>query len=111
MIPIPTYVLVIIIILITGLFFRMNMNFIKSLSLAKSKMLISFLICVEIVILFGSRLIIPYILKPLIKKETFIYNLADLVLFMIIIFVVFWIDRIFKNYIIEMDGHEWVKLN
>lgn len=96
-------VLVIVVILFTGIFFFMNMKLIKSLSLTKSKVLISSLILAEVALLFGSRILIPFILRYFIDTKTFIYNIADLILFIVIIYFMFRIDEIFKGYIVDRD--------
>ena len=68
--------------------FFINRNNIRSRSSSRNKILYSLVILIEVLLIVGSRLLTPRILRSVIGDSS-LYDITDLVVFFIVFYVVF----------------------
>ncbi len=96
-IPISNEVATILLLLFTVYMFYSNWGKIQILSSVNSKILYSAVIFGEISVIVGSRFFAPPIIQVFVDRTSSIYNIFDLAVFFVVLFLTLKVGAILKN--------------
>ena len=96
-IPISNEVATILLLLFIVYMFYLNWGKIQILSSVNSKMLYSAVIFAQISIIVGSRFLVPPIIQVFVDRASTLYNIFDLVVFFVVLFLTLKVGAILKD--------------